>query len=123
MTDQEPGPAYELGKRLFEVFGPDRPTAIYATSDTTAIGLMQAAFQAGVRVPDRLSIVGFDDIDMAPFTIPPLSTVSQSGVEMGRIAAELLFDMVDNARDRTGVRDVVLTPKLVVRQSTAAPRG
>ena len=82
---------------------------------------MQAAFQAGIRIPERVSLVGFDDIDMAPFTIPPLTTVSQSGIEMGRIAAELLFDMVDNARDRADVRDVLLTPKLVVRQSTAPP--
>ena len=110
-----------MGRRIFEDFGRGRPSAIYATSDTTAIGLMQAAFQAGVRIPERLSMVGFDDIDMAPFTIPPLTTISQSGVEMGRIAAELLFDMVNNARDRADVRDVILTPKLVVRGSTAAP--
>jgi DNA-binding LacI/PurR family transcriptional regulator len=123
VTDQEPGPAFELGRRIFAEFGPDRGTAIYATSDTTAIGLMQAAFQAGVAIPDRVSIVGFDDIDMAPYTIPPLTTVSQSGIEMGRIAAELLFDMIDNGRDRDEVRDVVLTPTLVVRQSTAPPQG
>ena len=121
VTDQEPGPAFELGRSIFANYGPERATAVYATSDTTAIGLMQAAFQAGVQIPDRVSIVGFDDIDMAPFTIPPLTTVSQSGIEMGRIAAELLFDMVDNERDRDDVRDVVLTPKLVVRGSTMAP--
>ena len=44
---------------------------------------MQAAFRAGIAIPDRLSIVGFDDIDVAAFTIPPLTTVSQDGVEMG----------------------------------------
>jgi DNA-binding LacI/PurR family transcriptional regulator len=121
VTDQEPGPAFELGRQIFADYGPDRPTAVYATSDTTAIGLMQAAFQAGIRIPERVSLVGFDDIDMAPFTIPPLTTISQAGVEMGRIAAELLFDMVDHARDRADVRDVLLTPKLVVRQSTAPP--
>jgi DNA-binding LacI/PurR family transcriptional regulator len=121
VTDQEPGPAFELGRHIFADYGAERPTAIYATSDTTAIGLMQAAFQAGIRIPERVSVVGFDDIDMAPFTIPPLTTISQSGVEMGRIAAELLFDMVDNARDRADVRDVLLTPKLVVRESTAPP--
>ncbi len=121
VTDQEPGPAFELGRSIFADFDAERATAIYATSDTTAIGLMQAAFQARVPIPGRVSIVGFDDIDMAPFTIPPLTTVSQSGIEMGRIAAELLFDMVDNGRDRDDVRDVVLTPKLVVRASTTAP--
>ena len=121
VTDQEPGPAFELGRRIFADYGAASPTAVYATSDTTALGLMQAAFQAGIAMPDRLSIVGYDDIDFAPFTIPPLTTVSQSGVEMGRIAADLLFDMVDHARDRNDVRDVVLTPRLVVRGSTASP--
>lgn len=122
ITDQEPVPALELGRRIFAGFGPSSPTAIYATSDTTAIGLMQAAFQAGVRIPDRLSIVGFDDIDFAAFTIPPLTTVSQSGLEMGRVAAELLFDMVEKGRIRSEVSDVVLAPSLVIRGSTGPPQ-
>ena len=121
ITDQEPEPAFELGQRIFADFGRAAPTAIYATSDTTAIGLMQAAFQAGVAIPDRLSIVGFDDIDFAAFTIPPLTTVSQSGVEMGRVAAELLFEMVEHNRNRSEVSDVVLAPTLKVRRSTAPP--
>ena len=72
-------------------------------------------------MPDRLSIVGFDDIDFAAYTIPPLTTISQNGVEMGRIATEVLLDMIDNARDRSEVNDVVLSPRLVVRGSTAPP--
>jgi DNA-binding LacI/PurR family transcriptional regulator len=121
VTDQEPQLAFELGRRLFASFGAGAPTAVYATSDTTAIGLMQAAFQAGVSIPGRLSVVGFDDIDFAPFTIPPLTTVSQSGGEMGRIAAELLVDMVEQGRNRADVSDVVLAPRLVVRGSTTTP--
>jgi DNA-binding LacI/PurR family transcriptional regulator len=123
ITDQEPEPAYELGQRIFrELGGDDHPaTAIYATSDTTAIGLMQAAFQAGIAIPERLSMVGYDDIDMAPYTIPPLTTISQTGVEMGRVAAELLFTMIDQNLRREEVSDVVLAPALVPRQSTAPP--
>jgi len=121
ITDQEPQPAFELGMRIFADFDDDAPTAIYATSDTTAIGLMQAAFQGGVAIPDRVSIVGFDDIDFAAFTIPPLTTISQAGVEMGRTTAELLLDMIDHSRIRSEVSDVVLAPRLVVRGSTARP--
>jgi LacI family transcriptional regulator len=121
ITDQEPEPAYELGQRIFKDFARDPATAIYATSDTTAIGLLQAAFQAGIGVPDRLSMVGYDDIDMAPYTIPPLTTISQTGVEMGRTAAELLLAMIDQNLHREEVSDVVLTPALVVRRSTAPP--
>ena len=120
ITDQEPAPAFELGQRMIAGFEGGRwPTAIYATSDTTAIGLMQAAFRAGVAIPDPLSIIGYDDIDLAPFTIPPLTTISQSGAEMGERAASLLFAMIDENLNREEVSDVVLAPSLVARQSTA----
>ena len=121
LTDQEPAPALDLGRRMFAGFGSDGPTAIYATSDTTAIGLMQAAFQSGISIPGRLSMVGYDDIDLAAFTIPPLTTISQDGVAMGRTAADLLLDMIENNRDRSEVRDVVMAPRLVVRESTGPP--
>jgi LacI family transcriptional regulator len=122
ITDQEIRPAYELGQRIFRDLERGGPvTAIYATSDTTAIGLMQAAFQAGIAIPDRVSIVGYDDIDVAPFTIPPLTTVRQGGVEMGRAVTDLLLRMVERNLNREEVSDVVLQPTLVVRQSTAPP--
>jgi LacI family transcriptional regulator len=82
---------------------------------------MQAAFQAGIAIPRELSIVGYDDIDIAPYTIPPLTTISQSGEEMGETAANLLFTMIDENLKREEVSDVVLEPALVVRQSTVAP--
>ncbi len=123
-TQPDPEPSYRLGRELFaghpEVV---MPTAIYATSDTIAIGLMQAAYQAHIVIPDQLSIVGFDNIDIAAFTIPPLTTVSQSGVEMGQAAATLLIDMVEGDRAADEVDDVVLPTTLVVRESTAAPRS
>jgi len=122
-TQPAPAPSYHLGRALFaHLDRPNRPTAVYAASDTIAIGLLQAAFQARVVVPDRLSIVGFDDIDIASFTIPPLTTVSQSGVEMGRTAAHMLLDMIESTGDGPAVADVIVAPTLVVRQSTA-PRA
>jgi LacI family transcriptional regulator len=121
VTDQEPAPSYELGRRLFASGGSAaKATAIFATSDTTALGLMKAAFEAGVAIPGRISLVGYDDIDLAAYTIPPLTTVSQAGEEMGRLAGEMVFDMIANGSDRETVPDVVMTPTLVARQSTAA---
>jgi LacI family transcriptional regulator len=123
ITDQEPAPAFDVGQRIFAGFdGGRRATAIYATSDTTAIGLMQAAFQAGITIPERLSIVGYDDIDIAAYMIPPLTTISQDGASMGEAAADLLFTMIDENLNREEVSDVVLEPTLVVRQSTAQPK-
>ena len=120
-TEQpDPEPGYRLGRDLFaHLDRPGRPTAVFAASDTIAIGLLQAAFQMRVVVPDELSIVGFDDIDIASFTIPPLTTVSQAGVEMGRTSANLLLDMIEGEVSGDGVDDIVVAPSLVVRQSTA----
>ena len=120
-TNLQPEPSYEVGKGILERDRAQTFSAIYATSDTIAMGLMKAAFEAGVPIPDRLSIVGFDDIDFAAYTTPPLTTVSQSGVELGRIATEMLLDMIDHARSRADVSDVIMPPKLIVRRSTAAP--
>jgi len=124
-TQPDPEPSYHLGRELFaHLDRPSRPTAVFAASDTIAIGLLQAAFQARVVVPDRLSIVGFDDIYIASFTVPPLTTVSQLGVEMGRTAAHMLLDMIESTDAAGPVADVIVTPSLVVRQSTApAPRA
>ena len=119
-TQPDPEPGFRLGRELFaHLDRPARPTAVFAASDTIAVGLLQAAFQARVTVPDQVSIIGFDDIDTATYTIPPLTTISQSGVEMGRISANLLLDMVEGRREPGTVEDVVVEPTLVVRQSTA----
>jgi DNA-binding LacI/PurR family transcriptional regulator len=121
----DPGPSYRLGLELFRGLAaaadPAGPTAVYATSDTLAIGLLQAAYQVGVVIPHQLSIVGYDDIDFAAYTVPPLTTVSQAGVDMGRTAASLLLDMIEADQPGAGVEDVVLAPTLVVRGSTAPP--
>jgi LacI family transcriptional regulator len=117
----DPEPAYLLGLELFDRSRSTLPTAIYATSDTIAIGLLRAAYQARVVVPDALSIVGFDNIAIAGYTIPPLTTIDQSGVEMGRKAASLLLDMIESDRSGSEVEDVIVQPTLIVRDSTARP--
>ena len=120
IADPDPALSYELGRQIFGRWSGGSPTAVFAASDTTAFGLMRAAFEAGIPIPGRLSIIGYDDIDLAAYTIPPLTTISQAGVEMGRAAGDLLFDMIESKSDRTLVPDVVLTPSLVVRESTAS---
>ncbi len=102
---------------------PDRPTAVLCFSDAIAIGVVDAARDAGLRVPDDLSVVGFDDIPMARRMRPALTTVHQDAAEKGRVAAAELAAAV--ARHRAGhepvVRRIVLPTELVVRHSTAPP--
>ena len=97
---------------------PDRaPTAVIAQSDVLAIGALDAAQARGLSVPDDVSIAGFDDIDAASRTAPPLTTIRQPLRERGRLAGELLLAALDGKRPRR----VRLPSELVARQSTGAP--
>lgn len=95
------------------------PTAIFAASDRQAMGALEAARQLGLRVPEDLSIVGFDDIVSASMTSPPLTTVAQPFREMGALAISMALNLIDNQPLAT--RDAVLSTSLVVRGSTASP--
>ena len=98
--------------------GPDRPSAIFAASDTQALGVISAAHEAGLRVPDDLSIVGYDDIEIADYV--GLTTVRQHLFESGRLGAELLLSEI---RSRSATPpSIVLTPEVVVRGTTAPPK-
>jgi LacI family transcriptional regulator len=101
--------------QLFDM--PDRPTAIFAFNDMLAIGALRAARAWGIRVPEELSIVGFDDTFEASIVTPPLTTVRQPLAEMGRMAVNLLVRLLQN--QRIEALHVELETKLVVRESTA----
>lgn len=97
----------------------DPPTAIFAGSDQQALGVYEAARQRGLRVPQDLSIVGFDDLPVARWASPPLTTVRQPLAEMGRAAAQMLGDLVNGIPLRTS--RIELSTELIIRESTAAP--
>ena len=84
---------YQAARELFEL--PDPPTAIFAGSDEQAFGVTEAARVTGRRVPEDLSVVGFDDLPISRWVSPPLTTVRQPLAEMGRTAAEMLLTMID----------------------------
>ena len=98
---------------------PDRPTAVLATSDELALGVVSAAQQVGLAVPDDLSVVGFDDIADAANSHPPLTTVRQDHAMKGRLAGRLLSA---HLRGEAPMDPPTLTGRLVVRGSTA-PAG
>lgn len=97
------------------------PTAILAGNDLTAIGVLHRAYDGGLRVPDDLSVVGFDDILIAEYTQPPLTTVLVPRMEIGKIAFQALWAMV---ADRTaGGQEYRLGTRLVTRESSSKPRN
>jgi LacI family transcriptional regulator len=99
---------------------PDRPTAIFAGSDQQSFGVYQAARRHGLRIPDDLSVVGFDELPVSRWASPPLTTVRQPLTEMGRTAAQMLGDLIDGGPLRTN--RVELSTELHIRDSTAPPR-
>jgi LacI family transcriptional regulator len=94
-----------------------RPTAVFCANDLLALGVLQAMFAAGLRVPDDMAIVGYDDIEFAAAAAVPLTSVRQPAMQMGRTAADMLIRETESDAHHTHT-DVVFQPELVVRQST-----
>jgi DNA-binding LacI/PurR family transcriptional regulator len=130
----KPDPAYAVGTTAGPAFATEEdgflglltlrkldqpPTAIFARNDFTAIGALRAAHTLHLRVPQDISIAGFDNIPISAYQTPPLTTVEQPIVEQGRIAAELLLKRIESPTRRP--RQTVQLPcKLIIRESTDA---
>ncbi len=99
---------------------PDPPTAIFAANDVQALAVCAAAHRRGLRIPQDLSVVGFDDVPMSQWVTPPLTTVRQPIAEIGAMAARSLLDHTGGTVDLPAGR-VELATTLVVRDSTAPP--
>ena len=98
---------------------PDPPTAIFAFNDNTAVGALEAARARSLRIPEDLSVIGFDDSEQAAHLTPPLTTVRQPLAEMGRTAISVLGRLMDGRR--VEALRVELATRLIVRESTAPP--
>lgn len=102
----------EAMRRLLAL--PSPPTAVFCYNDLTAIGAARATREAGLRVPDDVSLIGFDDIELAAYVHPPLTTVRQPAYELGRRAMEMVLALMENERE---VTSTMLEGELVVRES------
>jgi DNA-binding LacI/PurR family transcriptional regulator len=116
--DPTPNLGYPFAKQLLARKQPF--TALFAYNDISAIGSISAFQDAGLRVPDDLSVVGFDDIQSAAFINPPLTTVRQPLPKMGEMAARTLLDRIEGRMKY--VAEIMIQPELVVRRSTGRPR-
>jgi len=89
-------------------------TAFFCYNDTAAIGVLAACHRRGIAVPDKLSIIGFDDIDMAAYTLPPLTTIRQPRFELGQQAMQMVLALLDGQEPKNQIFPGVL----VVRETT-----
>jgi LacI family transcriptional regulator len=99
----------------------ERPTGIVCGNDAMAVGALAAVARAGLRVPRDLSVTGFDDLPLAPFTVPPLTTVAQPVAELAEAAVERLLTRIERPAEAPPPRHTVFPVRLVVRGSTGAP--
>lgn len=111
--DFHPESGYAAGRKLLSL--PEPPTAIFACNDLMAMGVIKAASSLGLRVPEDLAVVGYDDIELASYTNPPLSTIKQPKVEMGLTALQIILDRINN---KDSVHQKIQLPvSLIVRSS------
>lgn len=94
------------------------PTAIFATSDMKAIGVIRAAQDMGLTVPEQMSVVGYDNLAVSPYLSPPLTTIDQNSRQLGIRAVEILLELTEEQDSL--IKDEIV-PQLIVRGSTAAP--
>ncbi|MCK3658468.1 transcriptional regulator [Pasteurellaceae bacterium Pebbles2] len=92
-----------------------KPTAVFACSDTIAVGAYQALWQQGLSVPKDMSIIGYDDIHLAQYLSPPLSTIVQPKAEFAKLAVNTLLHRIKNSTEKH--RTLILDPQLILRQS------
>jgi LacI family transcriptional regulator len=99
---------------------PEWPTAVMCSNDVTAIGVQHALFEAGLNVPDDFSLIGFDDVHLAEYTIPPLTTVRMSCRDIAQAAVDSLIANIESAGPHSSAR---IPTQLIVRKTTGLPRG
>lgn len=98
-----------------------RPTAIFAVNNLMTLGTFQAILESGLRIPDDISLIGFDDMLWFPLLTPPLTTVRQPTYQIGAEAARLLFRRLREGTEKP-IETIVLKPELIIRGSTAPPQ-
>ena len=99
---------------------PEPPTAIFASNDVMAMGVMDAVRNRGLRVPDDVSVIGFDDIPQASLVRPALTTINQQLEKMGRVATQMLLDLLKHPEKKAD--RIELPTHLIVRDSCKSPR-
>ncbi|WP_263139611.1 LacI family DNA-binding transcriptional regulator [Pseudomonas sp. RIT-PI-AD] len=120
-TDFSSPGGYRAAAQLLD--GAAMPSAIFAGNDMIGIGVLRAAAERGLRVPEQLSVIGFDDIQMSRYVYPALSTVGQSILRLGEMAAERLLALIAAPRADAKGHTHIVAPALVLRESTAPPAG
>jgi LacI family transcriptional regulator len=110
------------GHNVMKQLLPLHPDAVFAASDAMALGAMRALREEGIKVPDDIAIIGFDDLPYSAHAEPPLTTIRQPILRTGSMAAETLIDILEHP-DESYARHIILPVELVIRESCGAITG
>ncbi len=110
----------EIAYRMFQLSSP--PTAIFACNDAMAIGVISFLHERGLRVPEDVSVVGFDNVSLSAFSSPPLTTLATPILEVGQCICEMLLDRINGQLPPEPQR-ITIRAELLIRGSTAPPKG
>ncbi len=114
LGDRTPESGYQSMQQLLEI--EPLPTAVFIASDTVALGGLNALYEKGIRVPEDMAVVGFDDIALARYVIPPLTTIHLPAYSLGLGAANMLIQQINN--DFEECSEIILQTRLVIRESS-----
>ncbi len=107
---------YEITKDILKLH--DKPTAIFASNNMMALGSVKALIENGIKIPDDMAFIGFDDVDMFEIMNLNISTISRPTVTMGEVAAEMLFELIENKQiKKSSIKEILLETKLILRGS------
>lgn len=122
---EECRPVEEYARRAIRSFfaSGTRVTAIMTVNDNLAFGALRGLIEEGLRVPDDVSLVGYDDLDINPYIHPAMTAVSQPKQAMGREAVRILLGLIEGRISKAEPKRVLLKPELIVRETTSAPRA
>jgi DNA-binding LacI/PurR family transcriptional regulator len=115
--DGKPGGGKQAMESLLALANP--PTAVFCYNDMSALGALRALHSHGIKIPEELSLVGFDDLAIASYTSPLLTTVSQPKQQMGRMAMEIMIKLLSRIDSKTNIK---VEGELIIRESTAPPK-
>jgi LacI family repressor for deo operon, udp, cdd, tsx, nupC, and nupG len=101
----------------------ERPSAVFAANDEAAIGFISETARHGLKCPEDVAVIGFDDLEIAAHFQPALTTMRQPREALGRLAAEALIDLIEDVPGKSVPKQLVLSSELIVRRSAAPPPG
>ena len=113
-TDASFKSGYEITKKLLNF--DEKPEVIFTVNDTVAAGVIKAFYESGIKVPDDIAIMGFDDLEMTALLPKPLTTMHQKKYQLGKLAANILINRIKN-KDLP-LQNIVLEPNLIIRESS-----